>query len=380
MNRETELQLIKACADLKTHKTTSLSESESTSDTVRYRCTKRFTQEVEKLHKATPIPIAHHSEMKETHSFVVRETPLGNLLVSRDKEGRVHVFHNMCRHRGAVLVTEKCGASKRFTCPYHSWSYTTDGALASVPGQNHCFPNLDKDQRGLLEIPSIEKYGFIWACPRATDNVGVYLDDYLGDVSEALKWLQSEKLTLFKRHSKVWNANWKLLAEGGIETYHFSYAHRDTIGPSFMNNTAVIDALGDHLRVVMPTKVLPEVSSKPLEQQHIRECTHVLYMLFPSTVLLVQHNHIDWIHFRPLAVDKTEINIATLVPVDQIETRQEHWQRNHKITLQVLDEDFVLGEGIQSSMSNGAMEQIHYGRNEWALQHLNDLIDRILVN
>lgn len=287
------------------------------------------------------------------------------------------MFHNMCRHRGAQLVSRQ-GCSKRISCPYHAWSYATDGKLLSVPGKSQCFPNLDKQQNGLLEVPCIEKYGFIWAHPQESQKIEETLDAHLEGVGPALAHLEIDKFALFKRHTKTWNANWKIATEGGIETYHFSYAHSSTIGPSFMNNTAVIDVQGNHLRVVMPTKSLSEVATRPLEQQHIRECSHILHLLFPTSALLVQHNHIDWIYFRPVAVDKTEIHIASLVPADQLESRADHWQRNHEITLKVLDEDFILGEGIQASMNLGVMPQINYGRNEWALKHLNNLINQYL--
>lgn len=378
MNRDTELQLIQRCYDLSNEKTTTLAASESRSDTSRYRCPDKFHQEMEKIHKVQPFPLVHSSEVPENNSYTTSQSPLGNLIISRDSNGQVHVFHNMCRHRGARLLTGESGCSKRITCPYHAWSYTTDGQLASVPGQSHCFPNLDKSENSLLEIPSVEKWGFIWACPKAHQDPEAMLNEFLAGMEPALEWLQLDKLALFKRHTRVWQANWKLVAEGGVETYHFSYAHSGSIGPFFMNNTAAIDALGDHLRVVMPTKVLNDVVGRPEEQQHIRECTHVLYTLFPTSALLVQHDHVDWVYFRPAAVDKTEIRVASLVPADRLASEQAYWQRNHEITIKVLNEDFALGEGVQSSMSSGAMAHIHYGRNEWALKRLNDQVDGLL--
>ena len=378
MERATELQLIQRCQELSSKKTTTLSASQSSSDTSRYVCPRRFDLELEKLHKAQPFLLAHSSEVAEKNSFIARQTQLGNLIVSRDGDGKCHVFHNICRHRGATLVSSTSSSGKRISCPYHAWSYTTDGKLASVPGQTHCFPNLDKGKNSLLAVPSVEKYGFIWVCPQAREQPEQDLDGYLEGAESELTWLQAEKLTLYQRQSRVWHANWKIFAEGGLETYHFSYAHRETIGPDFLNNTAVIDVMGNHLRIVMPTKSLTDVAAQPLEKQHIRACTHILYSLLPTSVLLVQQHHIDWIFFRPVATDMTEISIASLVPTGQLAARQEHWQRNHEITLKVLAEDFVLGEGIQASMSSGVMQHINYGRNEWALKCLNEWIDRFL--
>ena len=71
-----------------------------------------------------------------------------------------------------------------------------------------------------------------------------------------MQWLDADNFTLFARTSENWGGNWKLFAEGGLETYHFAFAHKQTIASSFYNNTAVIDQLGKHFREVMPTKEL----------------------------------------------------------------------------------------------------------------------------
>lgn len=378
MNRDLEIQLIQKCLSLHTQKTTSLSETATSSDTTRYRSAERFHSEMEKLHKALPFPILHSSEITESPCAVATDSPLGKLIISRDSKGIVHTFFNICRHRGAPLLGAGKHTRPRLTCPYHAWSYTNDGQLASVPGHAHCFPHLDKSQNGLLEIPCIEKHGFIWVCPKAEADVEKHLEQHLSAVTPALEWLMPSQLTLFKRHKKVWRGNWKLFLEGSVETYHFSYAHSATIGPYFLNNTTTIDTLGQHLRLVLPTKALPEVAARPIEQQRLRDCSHILYTLFPSDALLVQHNHIDWVQFRPISVDRTEISISTLVPTQEYDSERDYWQRNHDITVAVLDEDFALGEGIQTSMDSGALTHIHYGRNEWALKHVNTLIDDCL--
>lgn len=379
MNREQELELIQQCVALANRKSTSLVGNEARLDTDRYVNNQRFKQELDALHKTLPHPLVHSSEIANPDSFVRVKSVMGELLVSRDGNGRVHVFHNSCRHRGAQLIsTDEQHCKKRITCPYHAWSYSTDGQLASVPGKEHCFPDLDVQSHRLLEIPCAESQGFVWALPGKTVEAQTRLDNWIKDIKPSLDWAGLEHLSLFKRHQQIWNGNWKLFAEGGIETYHFAFAHKNTIGPSFMNNTAVIDAKGHHLQLVMPTKNLTEVANKAEDERQLRTCSHVLLLLFPTNALLVQHEHVDWIHFRPISPTQTEISITTLVPKHQQTDRQHHWQRNHDITVAVLNEDFTLGEGIQASINTGALSHLNFGRNEWALAWLNAQIDRKL--
>ena len=196
-----------------------------------------------------------------------------------------------------------------------------------------------------------------------------------------LQWMNGDKLKYFERTAKVWQGNWKLFAEGGLETYHFAFAHQKTIAGSFQNNVAVIDQLGSHYRVVMPTKAIDKPGLLNEDYLSLRDYSHTLFYLMPNTAMLVQEKHVDWISFRPIAVDTTEITITTLIPEDEDLKQpsiQTWWQKNHHITNKTLDEDWTLGVGIQASMTNGHLPFLRYGKNEWALKSINDQIDRLL--
>ncbi|MEL7263017.1 MAG: Rieske (2Fe-2S) protein, partial [Pseudomonadota bacterium] len=88
------------------------------------------------------------------------------LLLLRDKAGVVRVFHNICRHRGMILVDAPRKIEGALRCPYHSWCYSTEGRLVSTPhvggpGQNTA-PGIERDQLGLLEVRSHIWMGVVW--------------------------------------------------------------------------------------------------------------------------------------------------------------------------------------------------------------------------
>ena len=131
----------------------------------------------------------------------------------------------------------------------------------------------------------------------------------------------------------------------------------------------------------MPTRRIEETAEQQPEQRQLRDFTHTLLTLMPTDSLLIQKEHVDWIRFRPIAPSATEITITSLVPDDPREftpSQEAHWQRNLDITDRVLTEDFDLGEGIQRSLASGAISEIHYGCNEWALKAFNENIDRFM--
>ena len=383
MNHEQELALIDRCIDADDQGTTTHGQ-QGQSSRHRYLSEERYDRELASLFAGLPSPGLHGSQLAAPNSYQTAATPLGDLLFTRDEGGTAHAFHNACQHRGSTLVTDDGGCRARLTCPYHAWSYATDGRLVGVPAKEQCFADLDTRKLGLREIPTVEKHGFVWLCPEAgAESAEVALDDFLGDMGAALSWLSLEKLSIYRQTRNTWQGNWKIFAEGGLETYHFSVAHRDTIAPHFLRNTAIVDQMDAHFRVVMPNQRLGEMAKKPREQWSLKDCSHTLFSLMPGDSLLMQRDHVDWISMRPLAIDSTEITITSLIPED-VETlspdRRAFWQRNLDITDQVLTEDWVIGEGIQRSLSSGAIEDIQYGSNEWALAAFNQIIEQRLAS
>jgi phenylpropionate dioxygenase-like ring-hydroxylating dioxygenase large terminal subunit len=381
LDHSTELALIRRCIEARDAGSTTTGPT-GRSPAARYLSSERYQHEVSQLFAALPAPRAHSSQLAVADSYLRVQSPLGELLLTRDAEGQVHAFHNICRHRGSQLVSSESGCATRHTCPYHAWSYSSSGELLAIPFRDPCFGDVDPADLGLLAVPCVEKFGMIWVCPGAEpDKAEVALTDYLGDLASGLEWLGLERLSFFNRTRRSWRANWKVLAEGGLETYHFSVAHRDTIGPHFLRNTAVIDQIGPHFRVVMPNKRLQQMADLPEDQWHLRESSHTLFSLFPGDSLLLQRDHLDWINMRPLSPSSTEITITSLVPGDPAQMSEEEydfWRRNLAITDQVLSEDWALGEGIQRSLESGAVRELIYGSNEWALGAFHQAIEKRL--
>jgi choline monooxygenase len=148
-------------------------------------------------------------------------------IVLRDRAGEIRVFHNVCRHRGSVILTEPVSGRPTLRCPYHGWAYGLDGSLKATPlwdGKRVADPNnMDRAGRGLVPIRS-----------------GVWMDVVFVNVSGDAPPLETALAPLtalsapydmgrFRpAHYQAGDvpANWKLTVEAAVENYHEEFVHQ----------------------------------------------------------------------------------------------------------------------------------------------------------
>ena len=377
MDRATELALLDELLALHEKGQPFLDDDEVPSPVDRYLSPERFALERERLFRRLPQIAAHAAELPEPHSFVRREIAGVPLILTRDGDGNARAFLNACRHRSARLVSEHTGCQRRFVCPYHAWTYDSSGRLVGVPHQRTGFPTLDRDTRGLTPVACRKAHGFLWVVIEG--DALEDLEGFLGPLGRDLDALDLASHAPFETTEQHRRVNWKTLVEGGLESYHFKIAHRETVGRLFEDNLSTYRAEGPHLRSVLARNTLDELAGKAREAWRIREHTNLLYTFLPTFQLLVQADHAIAIQLDPVAADETRLRLTTLVPKsEQDDSKKGYWRANHAFTLETLNEDFDLGEGIQGALASGANESLRFGRFEGALARFNAEVDALL--
>lgn len=375
MNRDTELQLIDQALALVRQNARYAEDPQTDRDSHHYTDPARFDRETSAFIRQLPHAVAHTSELSSAHDFVVREINGHSALLTRDANGTVRAFRNVCRHRGMRLVDAPNGCKRRFVCPYHAWTYDTEGALISGPYLAEGFPTLGREDTALTQFAAVEHAGLIWVSTAPTarpDDILSHIDPVASD----LAWLEMSHLSVAAETELEIQANWKLLVEGGLEAYHFKVAHRNTIGPFFSDNQSTYQRLGPHIRSVLLRASLGELEHQPTEKRRIRDHANLLYTLPPTTQLLVQQDHVIWISSTPISPDRTRLRLVTLG--QDVEENRAYWLKNHGITEATLREDFEIGEQIQRGISAEYPQRFHFGRFEGALALFNQTVDSYL--
>ncbi|MET1412249.1 SRPBCC family protein [Roseibium sp. HPY-6] len=377
MDRAQEIALLEELIGLNENGLFFLDDAVQFSLTDRYVSEDRFDREMSSVFRRSPLIAAHASELPERGSYLTRQISGLPVLLTREKDGTVNAFLNVCRHRGARLVAEDRGCKHAFSCPYHAWTWDSSGSLRGIPHEKQGFPDLDRSAYALKRLPVTERLGLIWivADPRAQSN----FDTFLEPVKKDFAWLGMAGLGIAACDQKVLSANWKLLLEGGLEAYHFKVTHKETIGPHFLDSLSSYQMLGPHIRSVLPRATATARDPRGGDSWSIQDHANVLYTVFPLNQFLAMQDHVAWISLNPLAADRTEARIVTLAPRETIdENRMDHWRRNHRITLNTLSEDFAVNEAAQDGMASGANEFLTFGRYEGALHRFNAEVERRL--
>lgn len=167
--------------------------------------------------------IPAHGDFITSH---VGETPV---ILTRDRDGEIHVMENRCAHRGALVCLKRRGNAKLLACVYHSWTYRLDGSLRGVAfengvgGKGGLGPGFDKTKHGLKRLRSTEFCGLIFATySDATPDFETYVGP---EIAGHMRGILGKPLTFLGRNVQVLPNNWKIYNENLRDSYHASLLH-----------------------------------------------------------------------------------------------------------------------------------------------------------
>ncbi|OBB27414.1 aromatic ring-hydroxylating oxygenase subunit alpha [Mycolicibacterium fortuitum] len=335
-----------------------------------YRDPKITEIEESQILRRVPLAIVPSAQIAANNDFVVRSVLGDSLLVTRDRTGASHVFLNYCRHRGAMPACGSGNAS-RFVCPYHAWTYRNTGELFMVPGKAG-FDTMDSADYGLVELPSEERHGFVWAV--LTADATIDLDSHLGSLGPELAQWNYEAYGYHTDREFSSEVSWKGALEAFAEGYHFPFVHGESlIGQNTLPNTAIYDEFGRHHRIGFPFNWIKNLVEDPSASFDPSANMGVIYWVYPNLILANSPVGVEIIDMLPEG-EPTRCTVRHSwmgrVPATNDEMRAAYDAVYEGVHAAVRDEDFAMlpqcGEGVR----HGQHDHMIIGRNEIAVQHM----------
>ncbi len=341
----------------------------------------QFELEREKVLNTTWLIAGRSSEVAETGDWLSFESHGETAVVTRQADGSLAAFHNVCQHRGPTFVTEwkGCGA-KKFTCPYHGWLYDTTGKVIGVPER----VDFDDDQLRDLRAPAVavdEWGGWIWvnlAGPDATSS----LEDWIGpDIMTDLTRYNMEEMYLLDVLEWEVPVSYKAIVDGFNEIYHTASLHH--VGGEWMKSAkdTTFHVVNDHnYMCFVPRKQYREELAENWDHHRYAICH---YVVFPNTIFNCNPEHIQVFNPIPIDVDRTRFLCWELAyPGDEEEPEYEDYKERmlaHWDHLKV-----VVGEDIDIYTQLARTKRSsRYTRNllssrEFKIAHYHDVMAKMI--
>ncbi|OBI13207.1 (2Fe-2S)-binding protein [Mycobacterium sp. E2327] len=405
MERDQLVDLTRRALKLARDKTTDLAPSQHRVDARDYTSVERHERDRAML-LASPQLVGYVSELPAPGAYCTKTVMGRSILLTRTSAGAVKAFDNVCLHRQSQVATG-CGMAKRFTCPYHAWTYDNTGRLVALPGHEG-FPEASiasaakpgaagrrpsaeasiasaakpgaagrrpsetatVKSDGLTELPAAEYAGFLWLAldPGATLDVAAHL----GPLAEELDSWGIGRWSPLGEKVLDFPINWKLAADTFAENYHFATVHRQTFATIARSNCTVFDSYGPHHRLIFPLNTILGLDDIPEDQWDPFHNMVVIYALFPNIVLSVTIANGEL--FRIYPGDRPGRSITVHQNSTPLDLSDESVAAGARAVFEyahatVRDEDYRLAEGLQANLESGARDHLVFGRNEPGLQH-----------
>jgi Rieske 2Fe-2S family protein len=169
----------------------------------------------------------HACEIPEPGDFFTVDVDTDSVIVLRAEGGGIHGLHNVCRHRGSLICTERSGHVRRLVCPYHQWTYSLEGQLLACRGMQE---DLDKSQFALHRVHVREVEGLVFVCLAQEPVPFAPAEETLAPL---LRPQGLRRARVARVADYLVRANWKLVWENNRECYHCNANHPEYIKANF---------------------------------------------------------------------------------------------------------------------------------------------------
>ena len=335
-----------------------------------YFSQERFNQEIQLLRRL-PVPFCPSAALPEKGSYVARQASGTPLLIVRGSDGEVRSFINACRHRGMQVAQGMRCSNKAFVCPYHAWSYSLDGKLKNIPGEE-AFPDYNKSDNGLVQVDAVEKGGIVYV--QQEGSIG---QDFINNVLDYFQPRQE----MFDHGEVNDQTNWKLLTETLLEGYHIKSLHKKTFFPYGLDNINLVETFGPNSRVIFPFRRIEKLRTLKPEDRKIDGTVTKVYHLFPNVSISMLSKHSNLTVMEPIAPNEVKTITYSMVNLNssgKIISHEDAKKDLKFVNEQGQSEDREAARAIFETVTAKANSHLTFGYFEKAIVNFHQHLTKML--
>jgi phenylpropionate dioxygenase-like ring-hydroxylating dioxygenase large terminal subunit len=269
------------------------------------------------------------ADIPESGDYITYSVVDQPFFTMRGKDGRIRSFANVCLHRMMVLLEGhgKCG---RITCPYHGWTYDTEGRVIGAGHMGNRDPEFDKKGYRLPELRTEVWQGWIYV---TLNPEALPLSPLLEDLEPEVARYGLPAYVSVARQDHIWKTNWKLLTENFMEGYHLPVAHRATVG-AWMPVDSV--KFPEEVNAAFTWQTFTKDENAKYGRAHPDNTrlqgewryTTIMPTVFPSHMYVLAPDHMWYLSLRPKGVGEVHVRFGLALAPEVHEAlgdKREEW-------------------------------------------------------
>ncbi len=335
-----------------------------------------FDVEMERIFRPAWQIVCHESDLAQPGDFQRIDYIGESIILMRGEDGAVRAFTNVCRHRGARIVEEASGCAKKLVCPYHGWTYETDGRLTGVPMKSGYGAGFALADHGLAAVEVEAWQGFLFV--RLADDGGPSVAQMMAPYLEEIAQYRFADLRALGRVTVRPRAvNWKNIGDNYSDGLHIAMAHPGL--KRLMGDGYGVEASAHADKMWGPIIERPSRNISERAYQHFlppvphlspeRQRLWTYFKLWPNFAFDIYPDQVDFMAWIPVSPTQTMIReISYAIPDERREMRAARYL-NWRINRQVNAEDTELVGRVQAGMASRSFTVGPLSEDEVALRH-----------
>ena len=193
-----------------------------------YRDQAFFELEMERIYRNDWVAVCAEATLADPGDYLSIDIGGEPVVLVRGVDGELRALSNVCRHRGTLMMEPGIDRLDRgrIVCPYHAWSYSDTGAFRGAPFSRGV--GIDSEEHSLHSFQVEAWMGVVFVClAEGTPPLGKRLEGMVPYLAEFD--MDTFSVTAPFADPEVWAANWKLIVENGMESYHLFQVHAETL-------------------------------------------------------------------------------------------------------------------------------------------------------